>query len=52
MARKEKLLSLEGGLVERVGLIVVWLVEERTEHIIFERTFLNLNNLVIFERTF
>ena len=30
--KTEKLLSLEGGLVERVGLIVVWLVEERTEH--------------------
>ena len=32
MASKEKLLFGESGLVERVGLIVVWLVEERTEH--------------------
>ena len=39
MARKEKLLSLESGLVERVGLIVVWLVEERTEHILAKEHF-------------
>ena len=39
MARKEKLLSLESGLVERGGLIVVWLVLEGTEHIIAKEHF-------------